>query len=498
MASTYTLNNGIELIGTGEQSGTWGDTTNTNLELLDTALDGQVTITAASAGSSGSPNSLPISDGSASNGRNRMVIITSATDLGSDVYYQLTPNDAEKIIYIRNSLNTQDLIVFQGTYNSSNDYVIKNGKSAVIYFDGAGAGAVAANVLSDLQVDALAVDTDTLYVDATNDRVGINQDTPLDPLHIKDTDAAIRFEDSSVGITGYSRIFNDNNNAITIDADAGNNRGSTTITMKTDGTSAMVIDSSQRVLIKQTSDIATNSSMLQVFSTGAEAAVNIHRGVASSGAGYLQFQKSRNTTAGSYTIVSDGDSTGNIIWRADDGTAYDSEVAWISAVIDGTPGANDTPGRLVFRTTADGAATSTERMRIDSSGNVDIGSIGGASAGSSKQLLSIVNPSGTANTAARFWLSGTNATTRRTYIEAEVQSTGNDHDLIFATSASGASPSEAMRIDSAQRVLIGLTSSDAVASTTAAEFQVETTGIGASIVSNAGAVGPAGVLALGH
>jgi hypothetical protein len=45
MPSTYTLNNGIELIGTGEQSGTWGDTTNTNLDLLDAALDGQVTIT---------------------------------------------------------------------------------------------------------------------------------------------------------------------------------------------------------------------------------------------------------------------------------------------------------------------------------------------------------------------------------------------------------------------------------------------------------------------
>ena len=57
MPSTYTLNNGIELIATGEQSGTWGDTTNTNLELLDTALDGQVTVTLASAGTSGSPNS---------------------------------------------------------------------------------------------------------------------------------------------------------------------------------------------------------------------------------------------------------------------------------------------------------------------------------------------------------------------------------------------------------------------------------------------------------
>ena len=159
MPSTYTLNNGIELIGTGEQSGTWGDTTNTNLELLDTALDGQVTVTATSAGSSSSPNTLPIADGTNTNseGRNRLVIITSGTDLGADVFYQLTPSDAEKIIYIRNDLNAQDLIVFQGTYNASNDYVIPNGTTAVIFFDGAGSGAVAANVFNNAHFDALNV-----------------------------------------------------------------------------------------------------------------------------------------------------------------------------------------------------------------------------------------------------------------------------------------------------------------------------------------------------
>jgi hypothetical protein len=47
MPSTYTTNNGIELIGTGEQSGTWGETTNTNFGLIDTALDGQLTKTLA-------------------------------------------------------------------------------------------------------------------------------------------------------------------------------------------------------------------------------------------------------------------------------------------------------------------------------------------------------------------------------------------------------------------------------------------------------------------
>jgi hypothetical protein len=158
MPSTYTLNNGIELIGTGEQSGTWGDTTNTNLGLLDAALDGQVTITLGAAGSSGSPNALPITDGTASNGRNRMVVFADGADLGATAYVQLTPNDAEKIIYIRNSLSgSRSVILFQGTYNASNDYEVPAGTTAVVYFDGAGAGAVAANVFNNAHFDAINV-----------------------------------------------------------------------------------------------------------------------------------------------------------------------------------------------------------------------------------------------------------------------------------------------------------------------------------------------------
>ncbi len=133
MPSTYTLNNGIELIGTGEQSGTWGDTTNLNLELLDTALDGQVTVTLSSTGTSGSPNVLPISDGTSSNGRNRMVIFNDGSDIGGTAYVQLTPNDAEKIIYVRNSLSgSRSILLFQGTYNASNDYEIPAGTTAIV------------------------------------------------------------------------------------------------------------------------------------------------------------------------------------------------------------------------------------------------------------------------------------------------------------------------------------------------------------------------------
>ena len=156
MPSTYTLNNGIELIATGEQSGTWGDTTNTNFELLDTSLDGQVTVTLASTGSSGSPNTLPVSDGAASNGRNRLVIFDDSSDLGGTAFVQLTPSDAEKIIYVRNSLSgSRSILLFQGTYNASNDYEVPAGTTAVVFFDGAGAGAVAANVFNNAYFDSL-------------------------------------------------------------------------------------------------------------------------------------------------------------------------------------------------------------------------------------------------------------------------------------------------------------------------------------------------------
>jgi len=156
MPSTYTTNNGIELIATGEQSGTWGATTNTNLSLVDAALDGQVTITLIATGSSGSPNALPVTDGSTSNGRNRLIIFADGGDLGGTVFVQLTPNDAEKIVYIRNSLTaSRSILVFQGTYNASNDYEIPAGTTAVVYFDGGGAGAVAANVFNNAYFDSL-------------------------------------------------------------------------------------------------------------------------------------------------------------------------------------------------------------------------------------------------------------------------------------------------------------------------------------------------------
>lgn len=87
----------------------------------------------------------------------------------------------------------------------------------------------------------------------------------------------------------------------------------------------------------------------------------------------LWFAKSRGTTNGSNTIVSANDALGVISFNGADGTDIQSIAAQITASVDGTPGTNDMPGRLVFSTTADGASSVTERMRIDSAGQVGIG-----------------------------------------------------------------------------------------------------------------------------
>ncbi len=116
-------------------------------------------------------------------------------------------------------------------------------------------------------------------------------------------------------------------------------------------------------------------SQLQVEGTTHEtSSVSITRNANSANAGYLTFSKSRGTSVNSDTIVQDDDAIGSILFAPADGTDRNSISASIQGAIDGTPGSNDVPGRLVFSTTADGANSVTERMRITSAGNVGIGS----------------------------------------------------------------------------------------------------------------------------
>ena len=151
MTSTYTTNLGIEKITTGDQAGLWGATTNTNFDILDQAVNGIIAVTLGSAGSSGSPNTLAVTNGSVSDGRNKFIEFSDGGDLGATAYVQLTPNDAEKIVFIRNSLSgSRSVIVFQGNYSASNDFELANGKDAVLKFSGIGTGSTVTQVFVDL------------------------------------------------------------------------------------------------------------------------------------------------------------------------------------------------------------------------------------------------------------------------------------------------------------------------------------------------------------
>jgi hypothetical protein len=106
--------------------------------------------------------------------------------------------------------------------------------------------------------------------------------------------------------------------------------------------------------------------------TGDGASYLAQRYVSGTGGSFIRLDKSRSATIGTNTIVNSGDTLGTVEFRGADGTSF-VPAAQIVVAVDGTPGTNDMPGRLVFSTTADGSSSVTERMRIDNAGNVRVG-----------------------------------------------------------------------------------------------------------------------------
>lgn len=89
--------------------------------------------------------------------------------------------------------------------------------------------------------------------------------------------------------------------------------------------------------------------------------------------GKLFLAHSRSGTTGSIGgLVGSSDRLGEIRFAGDDGTQF-LTAAEILGEVDGIPGANDMPGRLVFSVTADGASSPTEAMRINNAGELLIG-----------------------------------------------------------------------------------------------------------------------------
>ena len=221
--------------------------------------------------------------------------------------------------------------------------------------------------------------THMLFVDAGNDAIGIGTDTITNP-YSQSNFTNVNIDGTWGGIIsfklggeeqGWIGQRSSGNQEMVLGASSNKK-----LLFATDGNNERArIDSSGRILINHSSSRSVGAArIVQIEGTSdATAGISILRNTNNSSSPTINLGKSRGTTTGSTTIVQDGDGLGSIYFRAADGTDINSIAASIDVGIDGTPGSNDTPGRIMFGTTSDGASSPTERVRIDSSGNVAIG-----------------------------------------------------------------------------------------------------------------------------
>jgi hypothetical protein len=181
----------------------------------------------------------------------------------------------------------------------------------------------------------------------------------------------------------------------------------TALTLQSAGTTAITVDTSQNVGIG-TANTSTNANAttpkFYVNGTGVAGSAQIVRNTTpGSGGALLQISATRGSDVNSYTALQNGDGVGTLNYLGTDGTQF-IQAASIVSVVTGTVATNSMPSALTFNTNG-GAATATERMRIDSSGNLLVGTTSaglsattgvGINSNSNAFYISVGHPTGTA------------------------------------------------------------------------------------------------------
>jgi hypothetical protein len=200
MASTYENDLRLQEIGTGEQSGTWGTTTNTNLELIGEALSYSAT---GEAIANASTHTITVADGVADEAR---CFYLKCTGGGQACTVTLAPNSLSKVWVIENT--TSYTLTF--TQGSGANVAILAGQVKMIATDGAGSGAAIYDLMQDLAVPDLFVDDDvSLQSDGAIINFGVNAEIQL--THVHDTGLlltetgggapTLQFRDSAISIS---------------------------------------------------------------------------------------------------------------------------------------------------------------------------------------------------------------------------------------------------------------------------------------------------------
>ena len=263
--------------------------------------------------------------------------------------------------------------------------------------------AIRTNAVGQLQFlrNAATNNTVAVTIDDETGNVGIGTDNPQQLLDIASTAPNIRFTDT---VDGYSEI--DGNAAeLKFNADKGNAKADSKITFFVDNTEKVRITSGFGGNLLVGMDTVTNVNATAHFKRG----INIV---------YEDSNEIANATAAGQPI-------GRILFT----DARPGTYASIECGVDGTPGTNDYPGRLVFRTTPDGGSNTVERMRISSNGNVGIGTNNpGAKLEVAGNLY--VGAQGT-NDTTQLQIGSAPTSARTSYLDLVADTTYSDYGLRF-------------------------------------------------------------------
>ena len=185
--ATYVNDLRLKEIATGDESGTWGTSTNTNLELIAEAFSYGTEDFASDA-----DDTFTIADGSTDPARSLYLKVGTSTTLTATRTLTLAPNTVSKVWIIENATaGGQSINISQG---SGANVTIPNGHVKVIYTDGAGAGAAVVDAFTDLNVSGITVDGGTIKLDGnypvSTDNVALG-DTALDSVTTGTNNTAI-------------------------------------------------------------------------------------------------------------------------------------------------------------------------------------------------------------------------------------------------------------------------------------------------------------------
>jgi hypothetical protein len=388
MASSYDNDLRLNEMATGDGSGTWGTTTNTNLALIAEAFSYGTEVITTNADT----HTTTIADGATDPGRSLYLKYTGTLDSACTI--TIAPNDISKVWIIENGTSgSQNIIISQG---SGATITIPAGDTKVVYSDGAGAGAAFVDAFASLSVVDLKVQDDLTVTDDAS----IGGDATITGTlgvtgNITGTLAtAAQPNITSVGtLTGFTSTGIDDNatsTAITIDSSENVGIGTTSPSVPLEVNVSGVGD-----VFKLTRDTGTNGE-LNIDFAGGITNFNSEQGgftfETSSVASAMAITAAGNvgigTTSPAAPLSISGSSTGEydaLILRNSNAAASGQSAAMIFEVSSGTSGTeaasvakisglrtgSGSTGDLLFHTT--NAGVSAEAMRIASSGNVGIG-----------------------------------------------------------------------------------------------------------------------------